>query len=78
MYKFTCSCCNAAYYEESERQFFVRVSEHHGMTTLNGERVKNPKKSTIFEYIPLKDHDASYEDFTILLKENNKFKLHLK
>ena len=26
----------------------------------------------------LKSHDASFEDFTILLKENNKFKLHLK
>ena len=78
VYKFTCSCSNATYYEESERQFFVRASEHLGMTPLNGKRVKNPKKSTIFEHIPLKDHDASFEDFTILLKENNKSKLHLK
>ena len=48
------------------------------MTSLTGKRVKNPKKSAIFDHILLKGHDASFEDFTILLKENNKFKLHLK
>ena len=78
VYKFTCSCCNATYYGESERHFFVRASEHLGMTPLTGKRVKNPKKSAIFDHILLKGHDASFEDFTILLKENNKFKLHLK
>ena len=48
------------------------------MTPLTGKRVKNPKKSAIFDQILVKDHDASFEDFTILLKENNKFELHLK
>ena len=78
VYKFTCSCSNAAYYGQSERHFFVRASEHLGMTPLTGKRVKNPKKSAIFDHILLKGHDASFEDFKILLKENNKFKLHLK
>ena len=76
--KFTCSCCNATYYGESERHLFVRASEHLGMTPLTRKRVKNPKKSAIFDHILLKGHDASFEDFMILLKENNKFKLHLK
>ena len=78
MYKFTCSCCNATYYGELERHFFVRASEHLSMTPLTGKRVKNPKKSAIFDHILLKGHDDSFEDFAILLKENNKFKLHLK
>ena len=78
VYKYTCSCCNTTYCGESERNFFVRASEHLGMTHLSGKRVKNLKKSAIFDQILLKDHDASFEDFTILLKENNKFKLHLK
>ena len=30
------------------------------------------------DHILLNDHDASFEDFTILLKESNKFKLQLK
>ena len=48
------------------------------MTPLNGKRVKNPKKSASIDLILLKGHDTSFEDFSILLKENNKFKLHLK
>ena len=69
VHKFTCSCCNATYYGESERHFFVRASEHLGMTPLTGKRVRNPERSTIFHYILLNGHDASFEDFTILLKE---------
>ena len=48
------------------------------MTPLIGKPLKNPKKSAIFDHILLKGHGASFEDITILLKENNKFKLHLK
>ena len=48
------------------------------MTPLTGKRVKNPKKSVIFDHILLKGHDASFENFAILLKENNNFKLNLK
>ena len=44
------------------------------MIPLTGKRVKNPKKSAIIDHILLKGHDASL----ILLKVNNKFKLHLK
>ena len=78
MYKFTCSCYSATYYGDLERYFFFRASEHLGMTPLTGKRVKNPKKSAIFDHILLNGHDASFEDFTILLKESNKFKLHLR
>ena len=48
------------------------------MTPLTGKRVMNPKKSAIYDHILLKGRDVSFEDFTILLKENNKFTLHLK
>ena len=48
------------------------------MTPLTGKQVKNPKNSAIFDHILLKAHDTSFEDFTILLKQNNKFNLHLK
>ena len=75
VYKFTCTCCNATYYGESER-LFVRASKNLGMTPLNGKQIKNSKKSAIFDHILLKGHDASFEDITILLKENNKFELY--
>ena len=28
VYKFMCSCCNATYYGQTQRHFFVRASEH--------------------------------------------------
>ena len=48
------------------------------MTPVTGKLVKNPKKSAVFDHILLKGYDTSFEVFTILLKENSKFKLYLK
>ena len=76
--KLTYSCCNATYYGESEEHVFMRASEHLGMTPLTRKGVKNPKKSAIFDHILLNGYDAGFEDFKILLKENNIFKLYLK
>ena len=73
-----CSCCTVIYYGQPERHFFIRASEHLEMTPLSGKQVKNPKKSVIFDHFLLNGHGTSFEDFTILLKENNRFKLHLK
>ena len=53
VYKFTCSCCNVTYYGQSERHFFDRSSENLDMTPLTGKRVKNLKKSAIFDHILL-------------------------
>ena len=49
IYKFSCSCCNATYYGETERHLFVRALEHLGITPLKQKRVKNPKKSAIMD-----------------------------
>ena len=78
VYKFKCSCCNATYYGQSKRHFFFRASEHVGMTPLTGKIVKKPKKSSVSDHILLNGHDVSFEDFTVLFTENNRFKLHLK
>ena len=69
---FIFSCCNATYHGESERHFFVIASEHLNMTTLTEKWVKSPKKSGIIDHILMKGYEGSFEDFTILLKENNK------
>ena len=72
-----CSCCNATYYGQTQRHFFVRASEHLGITPLTGKFVKTPNKSAIFDML-LDGHKASFDNFLILLKENNAFKLQLK
>ena len=61
-----------------DRHLFVRASEHLGITPLTHKRVKNPKKSAIMDHILLEGHNATYDDFSILISENNEFKLHLK
>ena len=78
IYKFSCSCCNTTYYGETERHLFVRVLEHLGINPLTQKQVKNPKKSTIMDHILVGGHNVTYDDFLILIPENNQFKLHLK
>ena len=56
----------------------VGASEHLGITPLTGKFVKTPKKSAIFDHMLLDGHKASSDNFLILLKENNAFKLQLK
>ena len=77
VYKFMCSCWNATYYGQTQRHFFVRASEHLGITPLTGKFVKTPKKSAI-DHALLEGHKASFDNFSILLKESNPFKLQLK
>ena len=61
-----------------KKNVFVRASEHLGITPLTGKFVKTPKKSAIFDHMLLDGHKASFDNFSILLKESNSFKLQLK
>ena len=71
------SCCDTTCYGQTQRHFFVRASEHLGITPLTSKVVKTPKKSAIFDML-LDSHKASFDNFSILLKESNPFKLQLK
>ena len=55
-----------------------QVSENLGITPLTQKRVKNPTNSAIMDHILLEGHNATYNDFSILISKNNQFKLHLK
>ena len=59
------------------RHLFVRASASGNHST-DKELVLNPKKSTIMDYILLEGHNATYDNFSILIPKNNQFKLHLK
>ena len=73
-----CSCCNTIYYGQAQRHFFVRTSEHLGITLLSGKFAKTRKKSVIFDHTLLDGRKTSFDNFSILLKESNPFKLQLK
>ena len=56
----------------------MRASEHLGIILLTRKFVKTPKKFANFGHMLLNDHKATFDNFLILLKENNTFKLQLK
>ena len=57
---------------------FIRACEHLAITPLTGKLVKNPKKSSSFGHMLFEGHRSKFDHFSILLKENNDFKLQLK
>ena len=73
-----CSCCNATYCGQTQRHIFVRACEHMAITPLTGKPVKISKKSSIFDDMLFEGHKSSFDNFSILLKENNGLKLQLK
>ena len=60
------------------KDIFVRASEHLSITPFTSKFVKTPKKSANFDDILLNNHEASFVNFGMLLKERNAFKLQLK
>ena len=56
----------------------MRASELLCITSLTGEFVKMPEKFASFDHMLLDGHKATFDNFSILLKESNPFKLQLK
>ena len=73
-----CSCCNTTYDGQTQRHFFVGASEGLGIAPLTDKFVKTPKKFAIFDHMLLDGHKASFNNFSMLLKESNPFQLQLK
>ena len=77
VYKFQCGLCNESYYGECIRHLNVRIGEHIGISPLTRKQVK-PKSSSVADHLLLCNHSASYDDFSILTRDNSKFLLELK
>ena len=60
------------------KDIFERVQKHLGILPLSGKFVKMSKKSAIFDHMLLYNQKAKLDQFMVLLKENNRFKLELK
>ena len=77
VYKFSCGNCNVTYYSKTEHHLNVRSSEHIGISHLTGKMVEC-KPSTIADHLLLHNHDSDSNDFTILCRDNNGFRLIIK
>ena len=53
----------------------MRAFRYH---TLNQEKGKSPKESSVFDHIVYTGHDTSFDDFETLAKECDEFRLILR
>ena len=77
VYKFPCRLYNEPYYGECVRHLNVKIGEHIGISPLTKKKVK-PKCSAVSNHLFLCNHSPSFENFSVLIKENKKFLLELK
>ena len=61
-----------------ERHLLISVSEHLGITPLTQKQIKNPKNSAIMDHVLLESHNTTYHNFSVLMPNKNRFKLHRK
>ena len=52
------------------------MSEHLGITPLTQKQIKNPKNSAIMDHVLLESHNTTYHNFSVLMPNKNRFKLH--
>ena len=77
VYKFQCGLRNESYYGECMRHLDVRIGEHISISLLTRKQVKS-KNNSLADHLLFCNHSASYDDFSILTRENKKFLLELK
>ena len=68
---------NATYYGKTKRHFKVRICEHLGISHVTEKKVKidSNKLTAIQEHLLCCNYCPSFEDFSILTRESNDFKL---
>ena len=69
VYKFQCELCNESYYGQCVRHLNVRIEEHIGISPLTEKKVK-PKRSAVRDHLLLYNLSPSFENFSVLNKEN--------
>ena len=59
-----------SYYGGSMTHMNVRIGEDIGISALTGKQVK-AKNSSVADHLLLCNHSTSYDDFSILTRENS-------
>ena len=78
VYEFQYRLCNESYYGECVRHSNVRIGEHIAISPPLTKKQVNPKNSSVAGHLLFCKYSASYEDFSILTRENKIFLLELK
>ncbi len=78
VYKFKCSCCNAAYIGKTIRHLHTRMSEHKNVSDRTGNVNNSVSEKTAIYKHSQTCCDVSYADFEVLARDNSDFLLQLK
>ena len=63
-------------YAECVRHLNVRIGEHIGISPLTRKKVK-PKGSAVTDHLSLCNHSPTFENFSVLAKENKKIPIRI-
>ena len=74
VYKFQCGLCNQSYNGECVRHLAVRSGEHIDISPLTNKSVQSRKNSAVNHHL-LNCNSPTFEDFSVLCHENNKYLL---
>ena len=76
-YQYKFGGCNATYYGKAKCHFKVQICKHLEILHLTEKKVKidNNKVTAIQEHLLCCNYSPSFEDFSILTRESNDFKL---
>ena len=69
VYKFKCGSCTASYYVKTYRHMKVRISEHQGVSSRTGKRVKGTLSTSVRDHMLNCNHTVAWEDFSIIGRE---------
>ena len=77
VYQYKCGGCNATRYGKTKHHFKVQICEQLGISHLTEKKVKihNKKLMAIQEHLSCCNYSPSFEDFSILTRKSNDFKL---
>ena len=75
VYRYSCSSCNATYYDKTYRHFFTRAAKHMGISNLTSKRVKNVKESAVSDYLLQCNCAIDFDHFDVLASDTNSFRL---
>ena len=78
VHKYTCGRRSSTYYGETERHVKVSSGKHIGISPLIFKKTKPSRESAVRGHLLNCNNILSFEEFTILANENNKFVLEIK
>ena len=73
VYKLQCELSNESYYGECVRHLAVRSGKHIGISVLTNKRVQLRKDSAVCHRFLNCNYSRTFEDFSVLCHENNKY-----